>query len=270
MRIDLAATYRVVALLTACGTAITTAEFAFHWREYRADGLYSWALARERRVLVRNPSLLRAVSPLLDVPGFWAVLALRLLASLTIIVATTAFRTLPGAAVVVLFLTTLAMTFRHAYGLDGSDQMTSILIVALMLHCFAPENRIVALIAIWFLALQSCLAYFTSGVAKLASRGWREGTAVFQVLNTASFGRRGVARLLANVPWAARLLSWSVIAFESAFPLAVVTGRHGALLFLAGGILMHVGIAYCMGLGSFVWAFVATYPAVFYVADTVR
>ena len=35
-------------------------------------------------------------------------------------------------------------------------------------------------------------------------------------------------------------------------------------VFLAGGLLFHVASAVLMGLNTFLWAFGATYPAVFY------
>jgi hypothetical protein len=93
---------------------------------------------------------------------------------------------------------------------------------------------------------------------------------MFEVLNTASYGRRGVARMLGDAPRLARLLNWSVVAFECAFPIALIAGGRVALAFFAGGLLMHVGIALCMGLNSFLWAFVATYPAVLYAAASTR
>lgn len=268
--LDLETTYRLVALLAACGIAVTTTEFLVNWREYREDGMYSWSIARERRVLIAHPRLSRTVELFLDVPGFWCVLALRLIAALTVVAAVAIFGTLPPAAVVLLLVTTLAVAFRHSYGMDGSDQMSSILVIALTLYCLSPTNRIVALAAIWFVALQSCLSYFASGVAKVVSQKWRSGTAVFEVLNTASYGRRDVARLLGDAPRIARLLNWSVVVFECAFPLALIAGGRVALVFFAGGLLLHVGIALCMGLNSFLWAFVATYPAVLYAGTSIR
>ena len=60
--------------------------------------------------------------------------------------------------------------------------------------------------------------------------------------------------------------AWFVIAFEVTFPLALVLGPTGVAVYAAVGALFHVSNAVLMGLNTFVWAFVATYPAVLFCA----
>jgi hypothetical protein len=64
--------------------------------------------------------------------------------------------------------------------------------------------------------------------------------------------------------------AWSVIAFESLFPLAILAGPKGALVFLGIGVMFHLANAAVMGLNNFVWAFTATYPAVHYCAERIQ
>jgi hypothetical protein len=39
------------------------------------------------------------------------------------------------------------------------------------------------------------------------------------------------------------------------------------LLFLGWGVAFHLGCAVVMGLNNFLWAFIATYPALLFAAD---
>ena len=52
-------------------------------------------------------------------------------------------------------------------------------------------------------------------------------------------------------------------------PLAMFAPPAVLMVFLAAGLVFHVGIAAAMGLGSFLFAFVATYPALIYVSQTI-
>ena len=65
------------------------------------------------------------------------------------------------------FLLTLWFHLRNSHGLDGSDQMTVICLTAVLLSRLAPTNATVATACLWFIALQSLLAYLTSGVAEI-------------------------------------------------------------------------------------------------------
>ena len=61
-------------------------------------------------------------------------------------------------------------------------------------------------------------------------------------------------------------MAWSLILWESCFPLLLVAPRPLAILFLLMGIAFHGGAALFMGLNTFFWTFVATYPAVIHCA----
>ena len=123
-------------------------------------------------------------------------------------------------------------------------------------------------VAIWYIALQSCLSYFTSGIAKALSPVWRKGNNVFRIFNTRTYGYEPAARLFLNRPRLTRVADWSAFTVEMAFPLSVLLGYPAAMLFILWGVTFHAMNALVMGLNSFFWAFVATYPAILYVAIT--
>ena len=56
---------------------------------------------------------------------------------------------------------------------------------------------------------------------------------------------------------------------ECAFPLGVLAGGWVLLATLALAFAFHTAIAFTMGLTVFPWAFLATYPALTFVAATV-
>jgi len=106
-----------------------------------------------------------------------------------------------------------------------------------------------------------CLAYFVSGYFKLVSPQWRNGQAIFDVLNTETFGRPNMAELIQDKTNLQKTVTWCTLVFELMFPLVLFTPYPVVYIFFLGGVLLHGGIALVMGLNSFFWAFIATYPA---------
>ncbi|WP_141524139.1 hypothetical protein [Bacillus toyonensis] len=153
---------------------------------------------------------------------------------------------------------------RSSYGHDGADQMCLIVAGGLLVgRVFsAPEP------ALWFIACQAGLAYATAGLKKLASPVWRSGAALPGVMSTTIYGQERAYQLVAQRPWLARLGCFTVISFESAFPLALLGSPPLTLLLLGTGFCFHVSNALTMRLNTFFWAFVATSPAIVFVAFT--
>ena len=59
-----------------------------------------------------------------------------------------------------------------------------------------------------FIALQTCLAYFGSGLRKFWVPRWRDGTAVGVVADDQLFGFAPFARALSVRPLLTRVISW--------------------------------------------------------------
>jgi hypothetical protein len=100
------------------------------------------------------------------------------------------------------------------------------------------------------LFLQLVLIYFLNGLYKLFSEEWRQGMTLGYVLCDLNLTRVSYVQL--PVPYAlTKLATWSVLAWESGFPLwvALPWTRKPALAF---GVLFHLGILLTMELGGFV------------------
>jgi hypothetical protein len=122
---------------------------------------------------------------------------------------------------------------------------------------------------LWFLAAEVALAYFTAGTAKIISRTWRSGDALPGIFATTVYGDEWVGRLLAGKQRLGLVLGWSVITLECTFPLALLGIMPLTYVLLSLGAGFHVGAAVFMRLNTFLWAFLATYPAVLYCALTI-
>jgi hypothetical protein len=147
--------------------------------------------------------------------------------------------------------------------------MNSVICIALF-AAYASADTFIMRAALIFIASQSVLAYVAAGIAKMLSPKWRNGLAVYQIMNTQTYGHERVARYLANAPKAFNhFLCWNVILFESLFFLVLFIPAPYCLVFLVWGIAFHIYNAGTMGLNNFVWAFVATYPPIMFVNQLV-
>jgi hypothetical protein len=99
------------------------------------------------------------------------------------------------------------------------------------------------------LFVQMVLIYFCNGLYKLAGSDWRSGNSLYYVLADLALARWSYAQ--APVPYGlTRLLTWAVLAWETAFPLLVCwRGTRAAALWI--GVAFHLGIGLCLELGAF-------------------
>jgi hypothetical protein len=257
--------YQLVLWLWAFGLAVTTFEFLTIIPSFSKAGVYAWRITELRLptwLQHRSKALLKR---LFEVRGVRVLLLTR--AALLLLVVAAPIASLPfSLGMGLLVLTNLAFTWRRIWGDDGSDQMSSIILITIFL-CVGPHSTPFLLqLGLWFLALEACLSYTASGIAKIGSEQWRNGEAVFRILNTGAYGIPWVARFLEPRKRLNFLLAWSVVGVESLFPLVLILPEPWNWNFLVWGAIFHLMTAVVMGLNSFFWAFVATYPAIVYIA----
>jgi len=150
-------------------------------------------------------------------------------------------------------------------GLGGSDQMTTVVLVGLVVFFSDPGSE-VGHAGLIFVAAESCLAYFVSGFAKLMCPIWRSGRASAGILTTRSFGHRYAGPFVERHGNLARVADWGTISFEMLFSVGLLVGGTPLLAILVAGGLFHYGVAVLMGLNDFFWPFVSTYPALLYTS----
>jgi hypothetical protein len=99
------------------------------------------------------------------------------------------------------------------------------------------------------LQIHLCLAYISSGFEKVQSPAWWSGNVIWRSLVQPDF-RQYDFTWLARSPWLAMLLSWFVMLMEAGYCVAMWVPRL-RVCWIAGIIVLHLGIALFMGLGLF-------------------
>jgi hypothetical protein len=240
--------------LCAVSVIVRTLELLDRRSAFAPQGCLAWQLSAELSA-VSTP---RWLSPLFGGSGVRAVLIARLAAACGILVPGL---TVSVPCVVIVAVTSLLMNFRMPLGQDGSDQMNVVILLPASIAMMC-NDQVAKSAALFFIAAQASLAYSTSGIAKLISRVWRSGDALSQVLSTSAYGNARASRMLRTRPAVAAVACWSVMLFETLFPLCLLAGPRGVLCVLAAGVVFHASCAAVMGLNCFFWSFVATYPAI--------
>jgi hypothetical protein len=253
---------RLIETLASASVLLSSLEFIVVPRLIDDTSFMIWPVFRLRHRWFFDGRLGKVFDRILAWPAILFVLFLRLLAALLLFVGVT-WSTAHIALLAIITVSTMAMMLRTTYGLEGSDQILLIIFVTLTL-VFARPSPVTMTLGLWFLALQACLAYCTAGYYKVASPMWRDGTALVGIFGTRCYGQPMLARYLADHH---RLTIWLSRAFavsECGFPLVLLLPKSMLPYFLAWGIGFHASCAVLMGLNNFLWAFLATYPAVVY------
>jgi hypothetical protein len=170
-----------------------------------------------------------------------------------------------GIAALSILAARMLLHVRLKFGLDGADQMILVACTAVAAALLLPDPAAREL-ALYYLAAQLLLSYAAAGAAKAVSPTWRSGRAIPGITSMISYGSPRVGALLGRHSGCARVLCWSVIAFECAAPALILAGTPGAVAIIAGGLTFHIATAVVMGLNSFLWSFASAYPALLYVA----
>jgi hypothetical protein len=267
--VDLETTYALMVSLASIGVFVGSVELFSLKREFQDGGLFSWDVLRtvSRATLsVGTGRPRQLISHPFFVP---AVTGVRALTALMLIFVDN-FHGLSTACALAVIAASIVMYWRAPVGLDGSDQMLLITFVAVAIHELFPGDVHVARASLWFIAIQGCLSYSVAGIAKAISPVWRSGEAVRRILGTRTYGTSRSASFVSGRNGVCLVLSWVIIVFECSFPLALALGKPGVAIFAALGIFFHISNAVIMGLNTFVWAFVATYPAILFCAVGIR
>lgn len=256
-------TYHAVILIWSVGAIISTLELLSLRTHFAPGREFAWTLVR------RRPARGESFRSLLDAPfdrGFTGLLVMRLAAVVALVLAPRASALLNVSFAIVL-VTTLLLSMRFEWGKDGSDQMSAVVLIAMYIGFGPISDGFLQNASLIFISAQTCLAYGVAGIAKLVSPTWRSGTALAFILDTSTYGSATAAVALRRHDGVGRLLTRSVIAAEVAFGLGLVFLLPAPLAWtlLAWGVAFHVATAVLMGLNTFLWAFVSTYPAIIYV-----
>lgn len=248
-----------IARLTACSLVVQTAELLLVRESFSEHGIYRQALLHAD--LRGAPRWLRTpLAAALRYEVFSRILRLQLfLCGVTLLLGCT-----PLLAFCFLIALLVCVRFGGSYN-GGSDSMTLLTLLALAVAGCIP-NTTAQRAAVYYIAVQTCLSYFLAGVVKMREPSWRTGHALMSFLSLNRYGAPELALRLVQRPGFASLASFVLIAFECTFPFALLQSSW-ALLYMAFGLFFHALNSWALGLNRFLWAWAATYPALWYVSQ---
>jgi hypothetical protein len=255
---------RITEMLASAGVVISSLEVLARPRWLADTSWNSWTVHRLRYASTAGGPVESALTVVFAYPQILGVVAARALSALAILLIPLAGPA--HAALLAVVAAGLAVRMlRSPYGGEGSDQVFCIVFVTLAAVAAHPSPTTIK-IGLWFIAAQACLAYCTSGISKIASKVWWNGSALLGVLRTRSWGNPALAAWLGRHETVNRWTSRLIGITEACFPLVLLAPPSLVTPILLAGLLFHLVCAAVMGLNCFVWAFAATYAAIAFTA----
>jgi uncharacterized membrane protein len=259
----------LVERLAAVGIAIASLESLVRPETMSDTGLCSWRVHQLANKWFINPYFQRAVGWFLEYPRVLYLIAIRFVFAIALVVGLSRSNVVGAILATVIVIVSFLLTVRSTYGRDGADQMLFLTFITLAIaHSFG--SPIARHLALWFLTMQLCLSYFTAGIAKLSSPIWRGGAALPGIFGTDIYGHKWVRLLFDRYPILTKAGSWSIISFECTFPIILLGFPLLTVTLLCAGTAFHLSTAVFMRLNTFLWAFIATYPAVMYCSGITK
>src|SRR5215469_51649 len=254
----------LISLFFAVGMSVTFAERLAANALYAEGGLMSWRVLSFDRAgngaLFRQPEFARL---LFGRSGASAGHVLGLAG--TLLVALSPLRSYPfTAGLAMAVLSAMLVHLRSTYAGDGAQQMNLVVGVALLLGFNPWVTPATGAVCLLFISAQSALSYLASGAAKLISPIWMGGDALRRILATTAFGSELGFRLASFHPGLTRFLCRATVILEAVFPLMLAGPKWLVIVFLAWGAAFHLANAILMGLNTFFWAYLTTYPALYF------
>ncbi len=252
----------LAAIVAAIGIVWEAVEIS--WNRFAVLRFFDWQVVKSRYyILLRRPRLEKLFDFLCDDRQLRILVYLHAIAAIAFVIVFPFFHIAAVVCVALVLVGHLAIHLRMLVGLDGADQMQTIVWSGVFIYCLQLGN-IAENLAVVLVVSQLCLSYWVAGIAKAISPTWRSGRAVSEILRTSTYGTLSVAKI-AQHRTISLVACWMTIGFELIGPFLIFTGPLGTIVFLCAGLIFHISIALAMGLYTFVWAFVATYPLVLYV-----
>lgn len=249
--------------IVSVATTISSLEYLVQHRHMDPGGLNDWDSIKKARE-IDNRVLRSVVSRLSGKQVSLGLHAGRLAASAGLLVLPASWSTVRGVLGLYNSASYALLTPRHRFGTDGSDQVGTLVQTfnGLARLSRSPRSKDTFL---WGLALQTGMAYGLSGWVKMAGPLWRDGSALSGIMRTKTYGSQPFFRWTQRSPKLARTVTQAALAFEALFPLVFLTRGRLTKSFLLTGVGFHAVNAVLMGLGRFLLAFPAMYPALAYV-----
>ena len=145
--------------------------------------------------------------------------------------------------------------------LDGGNNLSELLLLYLVLVDTSGHHRIartdwdrlriaVSNAGLVLMRLQVVIVYLTAGMLKLSGVLWQRGMALYYILQADAFSHPWMNEIVTRWPWVGMIGTYTTLAFQWLFP-TMVWFRRTRPWILTLGVMLHLGIAFGMGLLTF-------------------
>lgn len=261
---------RPVVCIASVGVCVSAAEEMRRIDLFSNTGLLSWSVLKFTRPAAMFPAIQRLVDGLFA-PGIFAGVLLMKLVTAACLAMSVLFYpdrfVISGVLAGLVLANLLLLKRRTTYGLDGSDHMNIVIFLGATFFFLSPSGSVASTVSILYIGLQAVLSYGVSGLAKAAGSDWRSGRALAGIFSTKIYGHWPTGRFFRSHPRFGLFACWGIIIFQCLFATVLVVDDRSMLIILLLGALFHVSTAFLMGLNSFMFSFIAAYPAIIYLRD---
>lgn len=247
-----------VTKIIGCAVLLQGLELLQIRRTFASHGIWRWeTLRKEFEIFPRFVQWL--LNRTLDYPRFLVVVLAQIAGGVALLAMSQ-----PHAALFIGLLITTGLTALRWRGTfnGGADYMTILVLLMLAIEALFPYAT-VRLGCLWYLAVQAILSYFMSGAVKLRSADWWSGRALQRFMSSPPYDPPAFFVRLSKSMLMMRLGSWTILAFEVSFPLALL-GPRACAAFLCAALVFHALNFATFGLNRFIFAWSAAYPALYY------
>lgn len=250
---------QVSARLLAVGLLIRTVETLCLWREFRQGGMLA------SRTPWRSGRATHRIDALLSSATLTIILLLLRAGTATVLLVVPAEDAVARGSAIVLFVTAVLENRRFVTLRSAADVMSVVAQGGVAAAALDDGTGLLRSVGLTFIGLQATTAYLGAAVTKLRSVVWHSGVAIERVFEAGRFHRSSMATFLTRHPAASSLIGWGTTLIELLLGVAWLLPTPLMLAVLTGGGLFHLSVALLMRLYPFFWAFVGTYPALYFL-----
>ncbi|WP_326982145.1 HTTM domain-containing protein [Chryseobacterium sp. MYb264] len=182
----------------------------------------------------------------------------------------------------VVLLSALLFLFkiRNIYILDGADNVISVILPFYLFietqslsskyeflkhKIYKRTSTISNILSVYFsygIMIQICIVYFFSGLHKLEGKMWRDGTALYYILNSDDFSPTKFNSFFTSSIILVKLSTWFTIIFQLLFSIFILIKKTRCITIFIG-ILLHTGIFFLMKIDNFSFIMISCYALFF-------
>lgn len=174
-----------------------------------------------------------------------------------------------GGPLLTLFIWLVSLNLYHSAGPmnDGGNNLAQLLLLYMVIvdfgHVYAKSLgsrfRIAFGNAAFIMSrVQVCIVYLTAGTLKVQGALWQKGMTLYYLSQSETFGHPLMRTFALEFPMLLSLATYMVMAFQICFPFLVWQPKVRPYI-VAFGIMLHLGIAFGMGLLTFGLIMCASY-----------